>query len=187
MNRKRVLIPLDGSEFSERILRELTAFISPAEGELILLRVGHAPIGSVGRPSRPATPEMLVPMYESAADIEHALHPIYASQEWDSMVSSFNDDLQPIKTTLENAGYKVSTTVKVGDPGHAIVQCARAERVDLIAMTTHGRSGLRRLWLGSVAEYVLRNVNVPVLLMRSAEMLLSSAALSAALPERSMS
>jgi len=169
MNKKRVLIPIDGSEFSERILAEVTGIIAPAGGDLILLRVGHAPDGTIGRPSRPVSAELPLPMYEAATDAEYARHPVYASQEWDSLLARFNDDWQPIKASLEQAGYTVFTAVKFGDPGQVIVNFVENEAIDIVAMTTHGRSGLSRLWLGSVAEHVLRNVSVPVLLMRSVE------------------
>ena len=169
MTRQRVLIPLDGSEFSERILSEVTRFITPTNCDLILLRVAHAPGGSVGRPSRPASAELPLPMYEATTDIEHAQHPVYASQEWESMLARINDDWQPIKASLEEAGYTVFTAVKFGDPGQALVNFVEDEDIDIVAMTTHGRSGLSRLWIGSVAEHVLRNVSVPVLLMRSVE------------------
>ena len=169
MTKKRVLVPLDGSEFSGRILSEVTGIIPPASADLILLRVGHAPGGTIGRPSRPASAEMPLPMYETTNDAEYALHPVYASQEWESMLSRFNDDWQPIKASLEEAGYTVFTAVKFGDPGQVIVNFVEDEDIEIVAMTTHGRSGLSRLWLGSVAEYVLRNVSVPVLLVRSVE------------------
>ena len=169
MTKNRVLIPLDGSEFSERILSELTRIITPTNSDLILLRVAHAPGGTVGRPPRPASADLPLPMYEAASDIEYARHPVYASQEWESMLARINDDWQPIKAALAEAGYTVFTAVKYGDPGQTIVNFVEDEDIDIVAMTTHARSGLSRLWLGSVAEHVLRNVTVPVLLIRSVE------------------
>jgi len=120
MTKKRVLIPLDGSEFSERILSEVTGIIAPASSDLILLRVGHTPSSTTGRPTRPASADLPLPMYESAADAAYARHPVYASQEWDSLLARINDDLQFIKSWLEQAGYTVFTAVKFGDPGQAI-------------------------------------------------------------------
>ena len=51
-------------------------------------------------------------------------------------------------------------------PAEAIIERARAGDIDLVAMTTHGRSGISRLIFGSVAEQVLRHVTIPVLLVR---------------------
>ena len=64
-------------------------------------------------------------------------------------------------------GNDVRTDVAVvsGDPGEAIAIWAAEHEVDLIAMTTHGRTGFRRLALGSVAESVLRRSRVPVLVL----------------------
>jgi nucleotide-binding universal stress UspA family protein len=182
MNKKRVLVPIDGSEFSERVLPELTGLISPASGDLILLRVGHAPTVPAGRPTRPASADMPIPMYETTSDAEYAQHPVYASQEWDGLLARINDDLQPIKASLELIGYTVWTAVKFGDPAQAIVNFVEDEDIDLVAMTTHGRSGLSRMWLGSVAEHVLRNVRVPVLLVRSIETPLPAPAPAEAVP-----
>jgi nucleotide-binding universal stress UspA family protein len=67
------------------------------------------------------------------------------------------------------AGMRVQTAVRVGDPATEIVEAARETGADLIAMTTHGRSGLGRLLFGSVAEAVLRRAHVPVFLLRVSE------------------
>jgi nucleotide-binding universal stress UspA family protein len=59
--------------------------------------------------------------------------------------------------------------VRPGLPAAEIVDAARELHADLIAMTTHGRSGLRRLMFGSVAEAVLHHSDVPVFLLRATE------------------
>ena len=63
-------------------------------------------------------------------------------------------------------GIDARPIVRRGNPAAEIVTAARAEKADMIAMTTHGRSGLGRLLFGSVAEAVLRGAEVPVFLMR---------------------
>jgi nucleotide-binding universal stress UspA family protein len=63
-------------------------------------------------------------------------------------------------------GLEVSYAVLDGSPAQALADHARAKRVGLMVMTTHGHSGLNRLWLGSVADRLLRWVKVPVLLLR---------------------
>jgi nucleotide-binding universal stress UspA family protein len=169
VSKRRVLIPLDGSEFSERIIAEVLRFIHPNDNELVLLRIAHAPSGVVGRPARPASADVPVPMFETSTDAEYALHPVYASQEWDSLLTRINDDLEIARSSLQGGGYTVYTATKFGEPGPEIVEFVEDENIDLVAMATHTRSGLSRLLLGSVAEYVLRNVSVPVLLLRSSE------------------
>jgi nucleotide-binding universal stress UspA family protein len=66
-------------------------------------------------------------------------------------------------------GVEVSYALLDGAPAHALADHARAKRVGLIVMTSHGHSGVSRLWLGSVADRLLRRVRVPVLLLRSKE------------------
>jgi nucleotide-binding universal stress UspA family protein len=56
-----------------------------------------------------------------------------------------------------------------GPPAASIVDAARLRGIDLIVMTTHGRSGLGRLILGSVAEAVLRGTTVPILVLRATD------------------
>jgi nucleotide-binding universal stress UspA family protein len=68
---------------------------------------------------------------------------------------------------LAARGVRVRTEVRRGDPVLEIAAAASEAGADLIAMTTHGRSGLGRVLFGSVAEAVLRQVEVPVFLMRS--------------------
>jgi nucleotide-binding universal stress UspA family protein len=60
----------------------------------------------------------------------------------------------------------VSCAIRSGRPDEEIVAAARDAGADLIAMSTHGRSGLGRLLFGSVAEQVLRHADVPVLMIR---------------------
>jgi nucleotide-binding universal stress UspA family protein len=74
--------------------------------------------------------------------------------------------LRPIFQELADQGIRTQIQVRRGDPVTEIVACATAVDADLIAMTTHGRSGLDRLLFGSVAEAVLRQAEIPVFLMR---------------------
>lgn len=64
------------------------------------------------------------------------------------------------------AGVPFDTSIKVGIPWHCIVQYATDHPIDLVVMSTHGRSGLKHLWLGSVAERVVQNAPCPVLVVR---------------------
>jgi nucleotide-binding universal stress UspA family protein len=74
--------------------------------------------------------------------------------------------LAPIAAALRAKGIDVSWQVRRGRPAEEIVSGARDAHVDLIAMATHGRTGLGRLLFGSVAEDVLRHAPVPVFMIR---------------------
>jgi nucleotide-binding universal stress UspA family protein len=74
--------------------------------------------------------------------------------------------LEYINTQNAWAGVAVEVLVREGSVAAAIIDAAGQERVDLIVMATHGRSGLQRVVYGSVAEQVLRGASTPVLLVR---------------------
>ncbi|GIV77191.1 universal stress protein [Litorilinea aerophila] len=166
MNRHKVLVPLDGSSFSRQILPYIQEFLPPAENELILLRVGERPAGHVGRPARLTATESPVAIPESPQDVVAAAHPIYASQEMESAQAEFQREVQAERQALEAAGYRVTCQVRFGEPGPEIVKYIELHDVDLVAMTTHGRTGLGRLLFGSVAEYVTRHISIPMMVLR---------------------
>ena len=75
--------------------------------------------------------------------------------------------LQMTAERLRETGIRVDYAIEVGDAATAIVEYAREQSVDLIVMSTHGRSGLGRWVYGSVADRVLRSSAQPVLLVRA--------------------
>lgn len=84
------------------------------------------------------------------------------------IVREAEEYLDAVAARLRAAGAKnVKASVWYGPPAPAIVEAADVNRVDLIVMNTHGRSGLGRLVLGSVAELVLRGTRTPILLLRA--------------------
>jgi len=73
-----------------------------------------------------------------------------------------------VLTPDERARFKTTTAVLFGSPAKTIVEHAQAEGIDLIVMGTHGRGGVAHLFLGSVAERVVRTAHCPVLTVRGA-------------------
>lgn len=61
---------------------------------------------------------------------------------------------------------KIETRVVPGLPAERIVHCASKEKADMIVMGTHGRNGLKRLMIGSVADKVIRSASCPVLVVK---------------------
>ena len=84
--------------------------------------------------------------------------------------------LEPLVASLKAKAVRAGARVRIGDPATEIVAAAKEINADLIAMTTHGRTGLGRLLFGSVAEAVLRGSPIPVFLLRTSEAALASAA-----------
>ena len=171
----KVLIPLDGSMFSQAIIPQVERLLRPAEHQLILLHVTDRPEGLTALPPRLISPVWPVPMYESSREVERAKHPIYASQEWASVSAMLEDELVPVVHDLQESGFCVSVAVQFGDPVEEIVRFVESEGVDLVAMATHGRTGLGTLVLGSVASGVLHRLKVPVFLIRPFDHLASDA------------
>lgn len=166
MTRHKVVIPVNGSEFSQQIVDYVTKFLPAEENQLVLLKVGQRQEGFIGRPARLAGPDTDVEMYDTSQDVTEATHPIYAIQVEQSVAAEYRLEMQPLMNALEQKGYDVAFEVRFGSPGEQIVEYIENRDVDLVAMTTHSRSGLNRLIFGSVAEYVSHNVSIPILMVR---------------------
>ena len=166
MVKHRVLVPNDGSAFCRQIYSHLLKFFPPEETELTLLRVGHAPTGHVPAPPRPAGYDGSSVTFASHRDANLAIHPIYASQEWDSTVAEIQNELASDVKLLRDAGYSVELQVRFGERGDEIVKFLEHHPVDAIAMTTHWRRGIQKLIFGSVAQYVAAHSTTPIFMVR---------------------
>lgn len=167
-NKKHILIPLDGSPFSLQVLESVKQFLPPEEHTLTLLRVETEPLGLIAGPAQPAAAAggAYTPMYNSHQDALRAHHPIYASQEEESQTAAVRGAMQEVIRQLEGWGYGVDLAVRFGDPVEEIVNYVESREFDMVAMTTHGRSGLQRLLFGSVAAELVRRLDKPILLLR---------------------
>jgi nucleotide-binding universal stress UspA family protein len=143
---KRVLVPVDGSEVAAAVLPFLLGIAGPLDFEVLLLRVNE--------PTRPMAVEGTRYFLAEQLEVQRAETFAY---------------LAGLAMTLEARGLRVRTCVRRGDAATEILSVARDEAADLIAMTTHGRTGPARLMLGSVTEYVLRHAEVPVFVLRQTE------------------
>jgi nucleotide-binding universal stress UspA family protein len=133
----RVLVPLDGSETAERVLPQLRRLLIGRPGAEIL----------VLRALDALAPNLSVVAPALEAEAER-----YARR---------------ITFQLVNEGRRARSIVRPGGAAATILRVAREENVSLIVLSTHGRTGLSRLVLGSVAETVLRSSPCPVFLVRS--------------------
>ncbi len=156
---KRALVPLDGSPLAEAVIPFMLDIAGPLDLDVVLLTV-----------VRPIPPQAMEGSRQVVVD------------DVDGRMRDAFEDLRPVATRLAAKGVRVSARVRYGEPATEIVQGARDEGADLIAMTTHGRSGLGRLLFGSVAEAVLRHADVPVFLMRMTERAMAERTLEAAAP-----
>lgn len=164
---RTIVVPIDGSQFSRQIVPHLCQVCTPGRDALILLRVGEPSGSLIGSPPRLVSLSWTTPMYDSPRDIEYNAHPIYATQIEQNERSELELELEPERHILEQAGFNVHVAVRFGDPAEEIVALAEQSHANMIAMATHGRTGLRQLLMGSVAKQVLRRVDIPVLMLRS--------------------
>jgi nucleotide-binding universal stress UspA family protein len=168
MTKYTALVPLDGSAFSRQIVPHLRRLLDPKDYTLVLLRVAEPEVGLIAAPPRPVSAGWPAAMYEHERDLEYASHPIYATQQELSTSAAIERELLDEQRQLAQAGYTVSIAVRFGDPANEIITFAEQQSVDMVAMATHGRTGLQHLVLGSVAAEVLRSLTIPVLLVRPA-------------------
>jgi nucleotide-binding universal stress UspA family protein len=150
----RVLVPLDGSKVGESALPVLEHLISKlAQGtkvEVILIGVitllRHWVV--VGEASAPVS---------------------YTEEELKLIKDRVEDYLVKTGASLKKRGVTVQTIVSTGNAADEIIKATDDTKSDLIAMSTHGRSGLRRLAFGSVTDKVLHRSRIPVLMVRAPE------------------
>ena len=167
MTKHKVLVPIDGSDFSRQVFDHIREYLPAEENELTLIRVSDSPHGHVGRPAKPAAPDSSVPMYESRGDAIEAQHPIYTSQEQASSAADLKRKLVVDAHALEKDGYEVNTVIRFnGHAGRALTKYINNCDVDMVAMTTHGRSGMERLLHGSTAQYLSKHASVPIMMVR---------------------
>ena len=172
MTMRRVVIPVDGTDFSHQVLPFVQSFLDPAQTELVLLKVVTREPTGVSAMAEPLRAGNAFDVRPSQEVDEHWLSRrfIYASQEWDGAIAEVKALLSPMVTELKQAGFQVKVEVQFAhDVAQAIVNFVSVQSADMIAMATHGRKGLSRMVRGSVAEDVLRHVTVPVVLMHPAE------------------
>jgi nucleotide-binding universal stress UspA family protein len=168
MSKRKVLIPLDGSRFSQQIVRVVQDYFDARDVSIVLFRVAQPPSVPLEIPSARDMIAGGYPMSGSYEAYSAAMERSYAvlEQEMETLRSEIADQLRPEAERLREQGYVVKIEVQFGEPAQRIVQYVNDEQIGLVAMATHGRSGVSRLVLGSVAERVLRGSSAPVLLLR---------------------
>ncbi len=142
---RKILVPLDGSQTAEAILPQVLEFAHALGAGVILLRIAYA------HPFR---------------DVDAIYH--FAEEEARVMREA-ETYLAAVADRLAKKEVGIETTVRYAESVAAIIEQVAAERAALVAMSTHGRGGIRRLVLGSVTEEIVRKGKVPLLLLRAEE------------------
>lgn len=152
-----IIVPLDGSQLAEQALPAARMFAALLGARLHLLRV--------------VTDDMAEPVESEQAMLSQYADPLTTTHTrghtaLERAHRHADDYLQYEAHCLEQAGFPTKYGVCGGDPAQLIADFAASEHASLIAMTTHGYSGLQRFTLGSVASKVVQASRVPVLLLR---------------------
>src|SRR5262249_47298117 len=145
---ERILVPTDFSDLSKAAL-ERAVLLAEAFGARVTVLHVVVPLPVV-LPADPALP--IAPLPVARIDVRSAAR-----------------SLRAFVRPFRRAGVRVETLVREGAPAHDIAVAADALSADLVVMGTHGRTGLERLLLGSVAERTLRRLRCPVLTMSRVE------------------
>ncbi len=143
---KKILVPLDGSDRAEAILPHVKDLASCYRAEVLFLQV--------------IEPNVL---YTSPYDA----YPEINLAEYEGRIPEAEEYLKQLVDHCLADGLVARYRVKYGSVVQTILEIADAENVDLIAMASHGRTGLSRVFYGSVAAGVLHRIDRPLLLIRS--------------------
>ncbi|MFZ0850653.1 MAG: universal stress protein [Hyphomicrobiaceae bacterium] len=143
---KRILLPTDGTEFSERALRHGIGIAKLTQAQIVAI--------TVTQPPHSALPLSLIP--KNLAGIIHS-----------ETVKLADENLAVVERLVREAGIPVELVRQSNDhPWEAIVLTAKEKQCDLIVMASHGRRGVSALVLGSETQKVLTHSTIPVLVVR---------------------
>jgi nucleotide-binding universal stress UspA family protein len=143
MDIRRILVPCDFSKYAEKALTWALELAERWRSRVLLLHVIP----------RPSYPPMLMGSYFDVAQFEASLQ------------AEAEARAKEIVARAGNKAVQIETQVIIGEPFSDICRTAEDEKVDLIVMGSHGRTGLRHVLLGSVAERVVRHAPCPVLVV----------------------
>ncbi len=165
---KRILVPLDGSELSERAIPWACEIAQGVGASLILLGIVPPPSGRWGGLFR-SVAEFAPELPESEADLDRILHPVSKDSQMASDESEVKRALLPIADRIKAQQVEVTVVVGFGRPVEGILQHVASDNIDMIIMSTHGHHGLHPYAYGSTADRVARHSPVPVMLVRPQE------------------
>lgn len=144
---REILVPVDGSPLSERALRYAIPIAERHAARIVLLHVVAPVLPSIAGGG--------VPVRDPALDAE------WADEERKAVE-------RIAKRARRNTAVQVDLVFRGGRAAHEIAAYAKLMHVGLVVMSSHGRGGFERLWIGSVADALLRQLTVPTLFIRAA-------------------
>jgi nucleotide-binding universal stress UspA family protein len=140
---QRILVCLDGSALAEAALPHAQMLASDEKAEIILLRISANPAAEFSF-SDPGIAKSII-------------------EELEAETLAY---MQSVRARLQKAGFRTSFLIRQGAIAETVLRVAAECEVDVIVMSTHGRSGMKRWLLGSVADRVVTHSDTPVMIIR---------------------
>ena len=148
---KKILVCLDGSDLAEQILPYVKEQAKSFKSTVVLLHVTPEPvIEAPGIPGEPGYP------LQTKSMLRGMEKEMIRSEEY----------LGNLALGFKKLGIRTKCEILEGLAGESIIKYAKANSINLIALVTHGRSGVGRMILGSTADFVIRESGLPILIIR---------------------
>ncbi len=138
---KKILVPLDGSQCAENIIPAVEKLATDFKADISLLRVAYA----------------------------HTFPGMDPTEAEVKVIREAEEYLKGVEDRLKAKGFIVDSHIRYGHDAEEILNHAAQKDIDLVAMSSHGNGGVRRFFLGSVAEKVLHHSSKPICLVRCIE------------------
>ena len=145
---KKILVPLDGSRRAEAILPHVIELAQIQDSKLVLLTIVEPILRTSG-------------LYPTLISFDAE---IFSQQR-----ETAEEYVKELASDLNGRGIETSTIIEHGSIVRSIISVAKREEADLIAIASHGRTGLSRTFYGSVAAGLLNQIDRPLLLVRAAD------------------
>lgn len=143
----KILLPVDDSPHSRAAVEFVRKMAWPGGAQVLVLAAAR-------------------PVVSAYAEVYAGAGGGYTDQVYHEQLSHCEELVSRVEGDLKGAGFRTAGHVVRGDPREAIVHLAKIDSVDLIVMGSHGRSGLARLLLGSVASFVVSHAPCNVLVVK---------------------
>lgn len=150
-----MLIPLDGSKLSESALRYGVSIASKFGADIILVSVFSS------RDQDSVFKKRIAELDPGLGKEVEKMHPLYLMENYHGILkNALGKQKIRVKSILRDANVSTESVVKV------LLDVVEKEKIDLVVITSHGRSGFKKLKLGSVTESLIKAIMIPVLCVR---------------------
>ena len=144
---RKILVPLDGSQRAEKIIEHVAPLAQGWGAEVVLMQVVES---------------TMIMGYEG-------MNITIQESELANLREQVEEYVNSVANRLEGQGLQADAKVGLGPVVETIIETAEVVKADLVAMASHGRTGLSRVFYGSVAAGVLNRIDRPLLLIRTQE------------------